>query len=204
MDDVATQVATEPAAEQPAAASHRPPAAPPHRPPAGGGPVRVVGLLAAVALVGAGAVGLHDGWVELRDSGTGWLPAAVSRADRLAPGDWLLPVAVLAALVGAALLVVAALPRPRRAVPLRARTPVFLRRTDVARLVGAAAGDVDGVTRATAGVGRRTVSVAVRSTAVDRSDRAVLEQQVAGRVDDLLGPLDRRFRLRVGVTAGTE
>lgn len=203
MDDV-----TAPVREQrpPAPArAHRPPApARAHRPPAGGGPVRVVGLLVGLALLGAGAVGLHDGWVGLRDSGGQWLPAAVSWADGLVPGGWLLPVAVLAGLTGLVLLVVAALPRPRHAVPLRSATPVFLRRKDVARLVGAVAGDVDGVTRASAGVGRRTVTVAVRSTAVDGSDRAALSQQVTERVDDRLAPLDRRFRLRVGVAAGTE
>ena len=85
MDDV-----TAPVREQrpPAPArAHRPPApARAHRPPAGGGPVRVVGLLVGLALLGAGAVGLHDILWTGKGVTTGWAGLSWDKAWMMLSG----------------------------------------------------------------------------------------------------------------------
>ena len=142
--------------------------------PVSPGTITAVGVVLALLVVALGVVGLHDALVAADAvDGSSWSAAAVSAVDGTRRGLWLVPAGVLAVLVGLWLLLTALRPRPRTAIALRADTGVVLRPRDVAALARSTAGDVDGVTSATASAQRRRVSVAVVATSDDGVREAV-------------------------------
>jgi len=165
--------------------------------PVGPGAVTVVGLILAVLVVGLGVVGIHDALVAAGTvNGTPWIDAAVKPLNQLTPALWLVPVGVALVLLGLWLVLTALRPRRRTAIALVARTGVFLRPRDVAKLARNAAQDVDRVTSAKVTVGRRKVAVVARATARDG-----VEQQITQVVTTRLQALAKTPTVRVTVKA---
>ncbi len=164
--------------------------------PVSPGGITVVGIVLAVLVVALGVVGLHDALVAANAAGgSSWSAAAVSAVDGTRRGPWLVPVGALAVIVGLWLLVTALRPRPRTAIALRADTGVVLRPRDVAQLARSTAGDVDGVTSASASARRRRVSVAVVATSDDG-----IRDAVAAAVAARFTALSTTPSVRVSVT----
>jgi len=157
--------------------------------------VTVVGLMLAVAVVALGVVGVHDALVAAGTvNATPWIDAVVSPFSDLTPGVWLLPAGVALVALGLSLLLTALRPRPRTAIALNARTGVFLRPRDVAKLARSAAQDVDGVTSAKVTAGRRKVAVVARATTTEG-----VEQKITQAVTTRLQALTKAPRVRVTV-----
>ena len=127
--------------------------------PVGPGAIAALGLILAVGLLCLGAVGIHDALVPSGlVKGSSWIAATAAGLDGLSPAAWMVPAGLAVLAAGVWAMVTALRPRPRTAIALAARTGVFLRPRDVARLARTAAEDVDGVTSASASASRRTVN----------------------------------------------
>lgn len=164
--------------------------------PVSPGAITAVGVVLAVAVTALGLVGLHDALVAAGAlTGRSWTATAVSDVDGTRRGLWLVPAGILAVLVGLWLLLTALRPRPRTAIALRSQTGVVLRPRDVATLARSAAGDVDGVTSATATARRRSISIAVVATSVDG-----IQEAVTAAVAARLSALETTPALQVSVT----
>ncbi|MGB3675783.1 MAG: DUF6286 domain-containing protein [Candidatus Nanopelagicales bacterium] len=118
--------------------------------------------------------------------GPPWIRNAFEWISRLAWQGWMLPVAVAAAVLGAALLVIAV--KPRAATHLRTSgTPtIWLRPTDAARISSWAALHVDGVRRAETQIVRRRATVRVRT---DGREPGALAEAVRSAVGKALAEL---------------
>lgn len=188
-----TAGATTPSPEPGARAEERAPAPKAAKTPLGPGAVAFVGGLLALALIALGGIGL-----QTASSATGltsadpWLTRIIQSADGLAPRGWILPVAVLAALVGLWLLLTALRPRPKIAVPLKARTGVFVRPRDLSRLAESAADDVDGVSSVRARATRSKVTLQL-----DTTGGSGVTDAVRAAVTERLEPVQRKFRVAV-------
>lgn len=166
------------------------PAAPP---PVGTGPVPLLGLLLAVVVTALGVLALRDGLVGTGTiSGQDWLGTQLASVAELAPAPWMLPVGVLAAAIGVALLLVALRPRRAAATGLSAAPGVYLGARDLARIAVAAAEDVDGVISAQAAGTPRSLAVTLRTTGA-----ADAVAQVRTAVTAKLSGLDPAPRVRV-------
>ena len=153
------------------------------------GIITVVGLLLAAVVAAAGVIAVRDSLVQAKlAAGTVWTSAVVGRLDKLGPGAWLVPLAVVLVGLGLWLLVVAVRPRPRTGVALDAVTGVFVRPRDVTRLARSAAQEVDGVTSAQAKATARRIVVTVRATSsgVDVAPRVT--EAVTGQLTALAVP----------------
>jgi hypothetical protein len=132
--------------------------------PVGTAAAAPVGVLAAVACVACGVVGVRD---SLQAAGavsgpswTGWL---AGKLETVQPGDWMIPAGVLAVVAGLLFLVAAV--KPRRATHVAVgQDGVWIRRRDIARLAAESAESVDSVISATAKSRRKTVQITVRAT----------------------------------------
>ncbi|MDG3015594.1 DUF6286 domain-containing protein [Speluncibacter jeojiensis] len=147
-------------------------------------------VLAAICvrdlLIATGAIG-----------GSGWLATAFRWVARLRWHDWMLPAAIVAVLVGLALLFAAVKPRPHTHLSLTSPAGVWLRPTDLARLCSGRARTVAGVLSATTAVSRKraVVSVTVGAPAVPD-----LEDQVRAAVSAGLTALVHTPELRIAIT----
>src|SRR4029079_11659365 len=103
------------------------------------------------------------------------IDAVVRPFHNLTPGVWLVPRGVALVALGLWLLLTALRPRPRTAIALNAKTGVFLRTRDVAKLARNAAQDVDGVTSARVTAGRRKIAVVARATASDGVEQKITQ-----------------------------
>lgn len=151
------------------------------------------GALCAVLLVAVGVVGIRDGvaaagWIQ----GNLWTRAAIAWVDGQSAHGWMVPVGAILALLGLALVIAGVKPRRRKAVPVQARTSVYLDIGDAAKLATAAAQAVPGVTRASARATRRAMTVRARTTGPD-----VTDDSVAAAVRDALTPLAAVPRIAV-------
>lgn len=135
------------------------------KPPVGPGAITAVGVILAAGVLCLGVVGIHDALVPSGlVAGAPWIGSAVGGVNGLQPAAWMIPAGAALVALGVWALVTALRPRPRTTVALTARTGVYLRPRDVARLGRSAAEDVDGVTSAKVSAARRTVTVTVRAT----------------------------------------
>jgi hypothetical protein len=133
----------------------------------GSGRVGMVGPVLALLLAALGVLLIRDALIAFDVlPGTALLPATLDRLSGWTAEWWMVPAGAATALVGLWLVVTALRPRSRKTLPVTSATGVFLHVRDVARLASDAAEDVDGVVSATATASRRTVTVAVRSTAM--------------------------------------
>lgn len=175
---------------QPAATPSKPAAAPPPLAPAA---AHYVGVISALLVIALGAVGIRDGiaaagWI----SGPSWTQAAVDWFDGQSAHGWMVPVGVLAAVLGLVLIGTALSPRRRTAIPVNATTSVYLDVSDTAKLAAAAARVVPGVTKAHASATRRAVKVTARTTGPD-----VTTDAITSAVRAALQPLSSPPRIAV-------
>ena len=167
----------------------------PAKRPVGTAAAAPVGVLAAVATVALGAVGVRDSLqaagVVGGPSWTGWLAGKV---EPVQPGDWMIPAGVIAVVAGLWLLVAAL--RPRRVTHVAVgQAGVWIRRRDIARLAAGSAEAVDSVISATAKSRRRTVRITVRATGDTDRVATELDTTIGQRLAVLSPP--PRIRRRV-------
>lgn len=167
--------------------------------PVASGAIATLGLLLALLLTVAGVVAVRDALVYAGVvQGTPVLSHAARAVNGVTPAAWLVPVAVVLALLGLWLLVTALRPRPRKAVALSAQTGVFLRPGDVSRLAETAAEQVDGVLDVSVSAKTRTATATVRTT----GDDGIVEH-VREAVTQRLAPLENPPALKIRSTGGT-
>jgi hypothetical protein len=132
--------------------------------PTGMAAVAPVGILAAVATVAIGVVGVHDALQAAGAvRGPSWTEWLAGRLETIQPGGWMIPAGIIAVVVGLFFLVAALKPR-RVTHSAVGRDGVWIRRRDIARLAAESAESVDSVVSATAKSRRRTVRLTVRAT----------------------------------------
>ncbi|RYV50843.1 DUF6286 domain-containing protein [Pengzhenrongella frigida] len=163
--------------------------------PVGPGKITAVGVVLALGLLSLGVIALHDALIPSGlVAGPSWIDSGLTTLHGSEPAPWMVPSGLLMATVGVWALVTALRPRPSTAIALTARTGVYLRPRDVARIARTATENVDGVTSATANATRRTVTVSVRAIAPGQI-AADVQQAVAHALDALAAA--PRIRVRV-------
>ena len=181
------------------AAGARPEPLPAAKAPLRRGVITAVGVLLALGLLGLGVVALHDALVPAGVvAGPVWISSAINALDGAEPASWMVPAGLVMVLLGLWALAIALRPRPSTGVALAARTGVYLRPQDVARIARAAADDVDGVTAAKASATRRTVTVLVT---VRGAESAQVATDVETTVAETLRALAAAPQVRVKVTS---
>lgn len=134
--------------------------------PVGTGQAAWIGQLVALVLIVVGVVGIREaalavGWT----SGSSWVESLARRADHgYGRSGWLVPIGIVAVVLGVWLVVVAVRPRPKKTLALASGTGVFLTRRGIQNLVHRCADDVDGVTAVQVDASRRRVVVRVTAT----------------------------------------
>jgi hypothetical protein len=124
------------------------------------------GTVVALLMLGAGVMALRDsavsaGWLDGRPFTTtfiGWL-------DGLTFTWWMIPVGLLAVVVGAWCIYAALRPRRRTAVAVAARSSVWMAPADLARVATRAAETVPGVLDAHASATLRKITITAHTTA---------------------------------------
>jgi len=163
------------------------------------GVITAAGVVLALGLLGLGVVALHDTTIATGlVAGPAWIDSAIASLDRAEPAPWMVPAGLLLVLLGLWALVVALRPRPSTGVALAARTGVYLRPQDVARIARAAIDDVDDVTAAKVKATRRTVSVSVSARGTETAQVAA---DARAAVAQVLRALAVAPQIRVRVTS---
>jgi hypothetical protein len=181
---------------EPAAATQPAPGKPPVAPPAAG----YVGALIALLTLALGVVALRDaavdfGWL----TGTAWVDTAVSGLDGLTYQGWMLPVSVVAIVIGLWWVSAAIRPRRRTALAVPAATSVWIAKADLARLSSAAAQSVPGVLGSRASASSRTVTVTADVTGGDPALKAAITTAVADTIGGFTTTTPRiKVRTRTG------
>lgn len=149
------------------------------------------GLLVAIALIALAIVGIHDlfvtqGWA----GGHAWSRGAIDGINHSTRADWVIPLAVIALLVGVLLLYVSLKPRrsTHRLVPDEdPSADVWITPGALGRLAKAASEDVPGVLQAHSKVSRRRIRVSLHTTpGVDRDQiTQTATDQIHGRIGEL-------------------
>lgn len=155
--------------------------------PAAPGAARKAGLLVALLFLALGVAGIYDALVDggvvdarrLVEPLLEWL-------DGLEPQDWMVPAGIVVALAGLALVLAALWPRPRRSLPVTARTGVFATRGAVEELTVDSAAAHGGVLDANARARSRAVAVRV-VTDGEPETPAEVRQSVTERLSRLSG-----------------
>ncbi len=152
---------------------------PPARVPTGPAAAAVVGVVLALALIGAGVVAIRDALMKAGAvSGSPLLPRAARWLAGLAPTGLVLGLSIASLVLGLVLLVLALRRRSRPDLALDAATPIHVRAGDIARVAAAAADEVDGVQSATATATRSRVRVVVRVTGETQEIADAVTQRV--------------------------
>ncbi|WP_116952438.1 DUF6286 domain-containing Asp23/Gls24 family envelope stress response protein [Jiangella endophytica] len=162
--------------------------------PVAPGVARKAGLLVALLLVGLGAAAIYDALVQggVID-GQRLVEPLLERLDGLEPQSWMVPAGIAVAVAGLALIVAALWPRPRRSLPVSARTGVFATRGAVEELTVDSAAGHGGVLDASARARPRGVAVRVVTDGEPETPAEVREN-----VTTRLARLDQVPRVRVG------
>ncbi|UIJ35609.1 DUF6286 domain-containing protein [Allobranchiibius sp. GilTou73] len=151
----------------------------------------VVGLLVAIALIALAVIGIHDlivtqGWA----SGHAWARGAIDGINHSTRADWVIPLAVIALLVGAVLLFVSFKPRRTtyQLVPDEDESAqVWVAPAALSQLAKSASEDVPGVLQAHPKVSRRRIRVSVRIT--PGADRDQIAQTATDQIHERIGDL---------------
>jgi hypothetical protein len=175
-------------------------------PPAAPAPVAApvagyVGTVLALLLLGAGVIALRDGavsagWLDGRPFTTtfvGWL-------DGLSFAPWMVPVGLLAVVVGAWFAYAALRPRRPTAVAVAARSSVWMAPADLARVASRAAETVPGVLEARSSTTLRTLTVTAHTTAGSGAPqiKAAVTEAVGDAATIVSTPPKIRVRTRTG------
>lgn len=175
-------------------------------PKAGSAPVAApaagyVGTVIALLMLSLGVVALRDGavsagWLD----GQQWTTSAIGWVDGLTFTWWMIPVGIVAILIGAWSGYAALRPRRRTAVAVTARSSVWMAPADLARLASQAAEAVPGVLDARSSATLRKITVTAHTTA--DSGAAQVKSAIATAVSDAAkitsSPPKVRVRTRTG------
>jgi hypothetical protein len=155
--------------------------------------------LMALMLIGLGVVGVRDALLGAGViDGSLWIPAVLRRFDGLVAGTWLMPVGVVALVLGLFCIALALKPRRRRTVDVDADSMVYLDVREVARIASVAAESVPGVLGAKTSATRRRV--AVRCSVTGPVPHDSIERAVAGELAQLTRPPRIRVKTRTAAT----
>lgn len=145
----------------------------PAKRPVGTSAAAPIGVLAAMATIALGVVGIHDALQAAGAAGgPSWTEWLAGKLETVAPADWMIPAGVGAVIVGLLCLVAAV--KPRRVTHVAVgKDGVWIRSRDIARLAAESAETVDSVISATAKSRRRTVRLTVR--VIGDTDRVATE-----------------------------
>lgn len=133
----------------------------PVAPPAAG----YIGALLAVLVIAAGCIALRDAFIAAEwISGPLWVDAAIKWVDGLRFAGWMIAAALGLVLIGGWALYSALRPRRKTAVQLQARSAIWIKTVDLARIATTTADTVPGVLDARARATRRKVVVTVHTT----------------------------------------
>lgn len=161
-------------------------------------------ILLGLVLLAAGGVAVHDLLVLRGTVGNGqWLEPLYDWIAQVRYADWVLPAAIVCALVALLLLVTALRPRTRTHLAFAGDSGLFARPVDIARMSTAAAERAGGVLRASTVVTRKKITVTVTSAAGDDVERDAVRAAVTGAVHRLAGLLDPEPTVTVKVTSPT-
>ncbi|BBY27388.1 DUF6286 domain-containing protein [Mycolicibacterium sediminis] len=168
-----------------------------HAPVASAG-ATYVGAALSIVLIALGAIAIRDAavifdWV----GGRPWSGAAIDAVDGLRPAPWLVPAAVIVALVGLVCVVAALKPRKKIGREVTAHTSVYLEDDAVARLAGTAVRAVPGVLKAHVRASRSTVVVRA-----DVTTTAITSETITAAVREALQPLTRQPSIKVRTKTG--
>ncbi|MEO8850815.1 MAG: hypothetical protein ABI360_03695 [Allobranchiibius sp.] len=151
----------------------------------------ITGTIVAILFLALAVVGIHDlfvtqGWSD----GSPWARAAIDGVDGARRADWVVPLAVVALLIGVFLLLLSVRPRrsTHRAVPEREEAgDVWVAPGVLSALAKSAAEDAPGVLSADPRVSPRRIKVVLHTTPGADRDRAVTtaEQLITERVGSL-------------------
>lgn len=151
----------------------------------------VTGLLVAIALIALAVVGIHDllvtqGWA----GGQAWARGAIDGINHSTRADWVIPLAVLALLIGVLLLMVSVKPR-RTTHQLMPddddSADVWMAPAALSQLAKAASEDVPGVLQADPKVSRRRIRVSLQTT--PGADQEQISQTATDQIHDRIGDL---------------
>lgn len=175
-------------------------------PPAAPAPVAApvagyAGTAVALLMLGAGVIAMRDsavsaGWLDGRPFTTtfvGWL-------DGLTFTWWMIPVGLLAVVVGAWCVYAALRPRRRTAVAVAARSSVWMAPADLARVASRAAETVPGVLDARSVATLRKITVTAHTTA--GSGAPQIKSEVAEAVRDAATIVSKSPKIRVRTRTG--
>lgn len=154
------------------------------RAPVGVGATPLVATVTALLLIALGTVGVQEALVRTGTiTAPSWTSETLGFLDGLEPVWWMLPLFALMVLTGLLLLLLAFRRRPRKTLTLSARTGVYLRTKDLARIVEDQLEGTRGVTDVNATVSRSRLRIEL-TTLEPKSDN----KSVADRVRERLAP----------------
>lgn len=172
------------------------------RPPVAAPVAAIVGVLLALVVIALGLVAIREMLLGANAiAGPDWVASTASWVDGLRPAVWLVPVGVVAVLIGLCWVVAALKPRRRTEVKVSGAGGVWMRPLDISRAAHATADSVAGTTTALAKTGRRRVTVTVTAT---HAEAQSLHSQVAEAVTERLAPLERTLSVKVKTTITTD
>lgn len=160
----------------------------------------IVGAILSLGLIAAGVVGVHDafvgaGWLD----GQMWTKTAAEWVDGLTFAHWMIPAGIGAIIVGLWWLVTALKPRRKTAIPVDARTSVWIPPADVARICSVATEAVPGVLSTSTTASRKKVIV---TSTVTGADAAAIRIGIAESVRDSLSGLKSPPKITVRTKSG--
>ncbi len=167
------------------------------RPRVGTGTAPVFGLLMALLLIGLGVVGIQEGLVRSGAIGAGsWTSAALGAGDGIEAVNWMVPVFVVLVVLGLLVLPVVVMRRPRKTVTLAARTGVYLRTADLARITDSLVHGADGVIDVHSSATQRQIHVRATTTSAGTT-KQVVGGDIEARLAPSLAALEHPPRIKV-------
>ncbi|NLE80491.1 MAG: hypothetical protein GX610_13065 [Rhodococcus sp.] len=172
----------------------------PGKPPVAAPAAGLVGAILSLCLVAAGIVGIRDAmvaadWID----GQMWTKTAAEWIDGLTFDHWMIPVGIGLVLLGLWWLIAALKPRRKTAIPVKARTSVWITPSDVARISSVATETVPGVLSTRTTASRKKVSV---TSQVTGADAAAIKIGIAESVRDALSGLESPPKISVRTKSG--
>lgn len=159
---------------------------------------RYVAMVIGLALLAVTVVCARELW--LRNSPDvdwdSWVDPVVLTIGSATFEPWMLPVGILAVVLGALLMWIGVRPRTRTHRRLDSPVPLWMRPTDIARMTSAQTRRVAGVLTAHSQVSGKTLTVTVSGGAEDTGLAARVEEKVASLLEELGLPLSLRVRVR--------
>ncbi|GAA1114695.1 hypothetical protein GCM10009630_10100 [Kribbella jejuensis] len=175
-----------------------PGAAAPAKRPVAAPAAAAVGIIAALAAILIGAVGVRETLVSTGTvGGSSWLEWLFGKAEVLKPVDWMIPAGIAAVLLGVWVLLATLKPRKATHLAVGDRAAgVWIRARDAARLAAESARAIDSVTGAKGAAKRRKVRVSV--TTIGDAER--VREELAATVQARLHEITPTPRVRARVT----